>query len=233
MHFNVITLFPEFFTSSLHYSLLGKAIKNEVITCNVVPLRDFGIGRHKKTDDTPYGGGSGMVLMIEPIDSALASLPQPGHRILLSPSGKRYDQRKAEELRARDNITLVCGHYEGFDERIVQHFCDEVISIGDFVLSGGEVAALTIIESVARLLPGFMGNPESIVSESFSDGQQLEYPQYTRPEVYKNWAVPPVLLSGNHAEIRKWRKQQSETKTKAVLSAEKPGAEYEKPDSGT
>lgn len=232
MTINIITLFPEFFSSTVAYSLLGKAIKNGIIHLNIVPLREFGLGKYKKTDDAPYGGGSGMVLMVEPVHKALNSLPEPGHRILLSPSGKRYTQKKALELSQLSDITFICGHYEGVDERISDHLSDEIISIGDFVLSGGEVAALTVLESVARLLPGFMGNPESIVTESFSEGETLEYPQYTRPEKYAEWEVPAVLMSGNHAEIKKWRAEQSRQKTQKNISAEKPGAEYEKPDSG-
>lgn len=221
MQINIITLFPEFFASPLKYSLLGKAIEKEILRITIISLREFGLGKYRKTDDSPYGGGSGMVLMVEPIVSALRTTSNHAHTVLLSPAGKKFNQKKAEEFSSLPELTLICGHYEGVDERVPQHFCQDVVSVGDYVLSGGEIPALTIIESVARLLPGFMGNPDSLISESFSNGPELEYPQYTRPETYEGLQVPSVLLQGNHAEIKKWREKQSTLKSEQRLTGER------------
>ncbi len=216
MHFHVITIFPEFFTSPLSVSLLHKAQEKGVVSCTVYNLRDYAVGKHRSTDDTPYGGGPGMVMKPEPVVKALEkvcrSLFQPW-RILLSPQGVPLTQAKVVELTSRETLVLVCGRYEGIDERL-HTFVDEELSIGDYILSGGETAALVVIDAVARLVPGVVGRQESTVQESFSDGL-LEYPQYTRPEEFQGLRVPEVLLSGNHAEIAGWRRRQSLLRTRA------------------
>lgn len=230
MHFHVITIFPEFFTSPLSVSLLHKAQGKGVVSCTIDNLRDYAVGKHRSTDDTPYGGGPGMVMKPEPVVKALEevcrSLFHPW-RILLSPQGIPLTQAKVVELAARETLVLVCGRYEGIDERI-HTFVDEEISIGDYLLSGGETAALVVIDAVARLVPGVVGRQESTVHESFNEGL-LEYPQYTRPEEFQGLRVPEVLLSGNHAEIARWRRRQSLLRTRerrpdlldrATLSAE-------------
>jgi tRNA (guanine37-N1)-methyltransferase len=216
MRFHVITIFPEFFTSPLSVSLLHKAQEKGVVSCAIYNLRDYAAGKHRSTDDTPYGGGPGMVMKPEPVAKALEevcrSLFHPW-RILLSPQGIPLAQAKVIELAARETLVLVCGRYEGIDERI-HTFVDEEISIGDYILSGGETAALVVIDAVARLVPGVVGRQESTVHESFTDGL-LEYPQYTRPEEFQGLRVPEVLLSGNHAEIARWRRRQSLLRTRA------------------
>ncbi|MBI3301999.1 MAG: tRNA (guanosine(37)-N1)-methyltransferase TrmD [Deltaproteobacteria bacterium] len=215
MEFHVITIFPEFFTSPLSVSLLKKAQDKGVVSCTVHNLRDYATGPHRSTDDAPYGGGRGMVMKPEPIVAALEGvcrpLPNPW-RILLSPQGVPLTQVKVAELAGRETLVLLCGRYEGVDER-VRTFVDEEISIGDYVLSGGEVAALVIIDAAARLVPGVVGRKESTEDESFSDGL-LEYPQYTRPEEFRGLRVPEVLLSGNHAEITGWRRRQALLRTR-------------------
>jgi tRNA (guanine37-N1)-methyltransferase len=230
MQFHVITLFPEMFSSPLSVSLLKKAQEKGVVSCSLHNLRDYATGKHRSTDDTPYGGGRGMVMKPEPVVAALEgvcqSLAHPW-RILLSPQGVPLSQAKVTELAGRETLVLLCGRYEGVDERI-RAFVDEEVSIGDYVLSGGEVAALVIIDAVARLVPGVVGRKESTEEESFSDGL-LEYPQYTRPEEFRGARVPQVLLSGNHAEIAGWRRRQALLRTrerrpdllaKAVLSVD-------------
>jgi tRNA (guanine37-N1)-methyltransferase len=214
MQFHVLTIFPEFFSSPFSVSLLKKAQEKGLLSCTVHNLRDYAPGAHKSTDDTPYGGGQGMVMKPEPIvktlEATCAALSQPW-RILLSPQGMPLTQRKVAELAQKEALVLICGRYEGIDERI-RAFVDEEISIGDYVLNGGEVAALVVIDAVARLIPGVVGRKESTEEESFSDGL-LEYPQYTRPEEFRGLRVPEVLLSGNHAEIARWRRQQSVRRT--------------------
>ena len=213
INFNIITLFPDFFTSALQHSLLGKAVNRQLIRVNLIQLRDFAVNKHGQVDDTPYGGGHGMVLMIEPLQKALASIPEKSHRILLSPRGFLWNQKRCMETynKVSDgtlSLTLICGHYEGVDERVVE-FIEESICIGDYILSGGEPAALVLIDSLARLAPGFMGNLESIHEESFQNPDFLEYPQYTKPADYQSLKVPEVLLSGHHARIEQWRKEES------------------------
>jgi tRNA (guanine37-N1)-methyltransferase len=216
MHFHIITIFPEFFTSPLSVSLLHKAHEKGAVSCTVHNLRDYAVGKHRSTDDTPYGGGPGMVMKPEPVVKALEeicrSLFHPW-RILLSPQGVPLTQKKVVELADSATLVLVCGRYEGIDERI-RTFVDEEISLGDYILSGGETAALVVIDAVARLIPGVVGRQESTIHESFSDGL-LEYPQYTRPEEFRGRRVPHVLLSGNHAEIARWRRRQSLLRTRA------------------
>ena len=224
MQFHVISIFPELFTSPLSVSLLKKAQDNGLVSCTIHDLRDYAAGKHRSTDDAPYGGGYGMVMKPEPVFAALEAVEQivaaqgsqgskrSMRRILLSPRGTRLTQEKAVELANEEALLLVCGRYEGVDER-VRVCVDEELSIGDYVLSGGEMAALVVIDAVARLIPGVLGSPESIQEESFSTGL-LEYPHYTRPEKFQGMQVPEVLLSGNHAEIARWRRQQSLVRTR-------------------
>lgn len=216
MQFHVISIFPEIFVSPLAASLLKKAQDRGLITCTVHNLRDYATGKHRTTDDVPYGGGPGMVMKPEPVVAALEAVcraaVQPW-RILLSPQGSVLTQEKVATLAAKQALILVCGRYEGLDERI-RYFVDEELSIGDYILSGGEFAALVVIDAVARLVPGVVGRKESTENESFSAGL-LEYPQYTRPEVFRGLRVPQVLLSGNHAEIARWRRRQALLRTRA------------------
>ncbi|MBP7928205.1 tRNA (guanosine(37)-N1)-methyltransferase TrmD [Patescibacteria group bacterium] len=204
---NIVTLFPQVFEKFLELIPYKNLIKNGTLQINIINLRDFGMGNYNKVDDKPYGGGPGMVLMIEPIFNALQTVESTSnHKILLSPRGKRYTQQRATELKNLNEITLICGRYEGVDAR-VEEMCDELISVGDFVLAGGEVAALCVMESVLRLCEGALGDSESILDESFtqSDHNQIEYPQYTRPEEFNGKKVPQELLSGNHKLIAQWR----------------------------
>lgn len=214
MHFHVLTIFPEFFSSPLSVSLVKKAQEKGVLSCSVHNPRDYATGAHKSTDDAPYGGGQGMIMKPEPIvrtlESICAALSNPW-RILLSPQGAPLSQKKVATLAEKETLVLVCGRYEGVDER-VRAFVDEEVSIGDYVLSGGEVAALVVIDAVARLVPGVVGRKESTEEESFSDGL-LEYPHYTRPEDFRGMRVPEILRSGNHAEITRWRRQQAILRT--------------------
>jgi tRNA (guanine37-N1)-methyltransferase len=214
MQFHVLTIFPEMFDSPLAASLLKKAQAKGILSCAVHNLRDYTTGKHRTVDDTPYGGGQGMVMKPEPVVAALEgvclSLANPW-RIFLSPQGKTLTQAKVTELAHRETLVLLCGRYEGVDERI-RLFVDEELSIGDYILSGGEMAALVVIDAVARLIPGVVGRQESVEDESFSHGL-LEYPHYTRPEDFRGLLVPEVLLSGNHAEIAAWRRQQSLLRT--------------------
>jgi tRNA (guanine37-N1)-methyltransferase len=216
LHFTVITIFPQMLASPLGHSILKKAQENELIEVDLVDLRDYTGDRHHTTDDTPYGGGQGMVMKPEPLVAAIedARGQKPSARvILLTPRGRVFDQRIAKELSQEKNLIFLCGRYEGIDER-VSAFVDDEISIGDYTLSGGEPAALVVIDAVARLLPGVLGNENSAVEESFTDGV-LEYPQYTRPEDFRGMKVPEALLSGDHERIRKWRRQQSLEVTRA------------------
>jgi tRNA (guanine37-N1)-methyltransferase len=214
--FEIVTLFPELFDEILRASLLGKAIASGIIQVHRTQLRDFGIGRHRSVDDTPYGGGPGMILRVEPIAAALDAITTargPSRRVLLSPQGARLDQRKVVELASVGRLTLICGRYEGFDDRIAAHV-DEQLSIGDFVLAGGELAAAVVIEAVARLVPGVLGCGMSAADESFSHAHaRLEYPQWTRPPEWNGEPVPEVLLSGDHRAIERWRRRESLRRT--------------------
>ncbi len=223
MKITILTLFPQMFEGIFSESIIKHAISKGVVEIDVVNFRDFAEDKHQVVDDTPYGGGAGMVLKVDVMDKAIiqskvVSQKSSGKErtILMTPQGKPFDQDKAHELAKLDNIVLVCGHYEGFDERIREHLVDEEISLGDFVLSGGEIPAMAIADAVVRLIPGALGKDKSAEDETFSiDGKRLlEYPQYTRPVEYKGWKVPDVLLSGNHAEIDKWRKEQAIERTK-------------------
>ena len=215
MQFHIITIFPEWFTSPLSTGLLQKAQDKAILSFRVHNLRDYAPGKHRSTDDTPYGGGWGMVMTPEPLVNALEAVSTPlnnPRRIFLSPQGRPLSQTKTAELTAYEALVLVCGRYEGVDERVLA-FVDEEISIGDYIVSGGEVAALVLIDAVARLIPGVVGRKESTEDESFSTGL-LEYPQYTRPEEFRGLSVPDVLLSGHHADITRWRRRQSLIRTR-------------------
>lgn len=212
MKVSVVTIFPEFFSEPLSVSIVGRAIENRALSVQTIDLREYAEGVHRKVDDAPFGGGAGMVMMVEPLDRALAPLSD-SVRVLLTPGGAPLDQAMLDRWATLDHLTLVCGRYEGIDERVAENLIDEQVSLGDFVLAGGEVAALTVIEGVARLLPGVLGNPSSIEHESFREGL-LEEPQYTRPAVYNDWEVPDVLLSGDHGKIATWRAEQREERTR-------------------
>jgi tRNA (guanine37-N1)-methyltransferase len=230
MRFDILTLFPEFFKNPLSYSLLGKAIEKKIVDVHLHDIRESGIGKHKTVDDRPFGGGPGMVLkpdvLAKSLKSAIKTAQDMGVKekplvVLLDPAGKRLNQDKVRLFAKKKWLILICGHYEGVDERFKEVFVDEEVSIGDYVLSGGEVAALVVIEGVSRLLPGFLGKSESIQNESFSRlklaGKEfalLDYPAYTRPESFKGKAAPEILLSGNHEQIKKWRLEKAFERTK-------------------
>lgn len=211
MIISVVTLFPGFFSGPLATSIVARAMSTGALEVVLVDLRTYGKGAHRQVDDAPFGGGPGMVLMIEPLAAALEPLAH-SHRVYLSPAGTPIDQQMIDRFAQLSHLTLVCGRYEGVDQRVVDQLIDEEVSLGDFVLAGGEVAAAAVIESVARLLPGVVGNPGSVGSESFRHGQ-LEEPHYTRPAEFMGLTVPEVLLSGDHARIEAWRRQQREHRT--------------------
>ena len=207
MKFDVLTLFPEMFESMKH-SIVGKALEKNIIDINTINIRDFSKDKHKKVDDTPYGGGAGMVMKPDVVYDAYQSVKDENAKVIyLSPKGKTLNQDKVKELSKENHIILLCGHYEGIDQRVVDEIVDEEISIGDYVLTGGELPSMVLIDSVSRYIEGVITR-ESVEEESFSNGL-LEYPQYTRPEEFLNKRVPEVLLSGHHENIRKWREEQS------------------------
>jgi len=209
---DLFTIFPEFLDGPLAASLLGKARERGLLDVRVHDLRDWTDDPHRSTDDTPFGGGAGMVMTPGPIFAAVESVEPPRPLHLLSASGRVFDQRLAEELAAGDGFSLICGRYEGVDQRVADHLCDGELSVGEYVLAGGEAAALVVVEAVARLVPGVMGNAASGEQESFADGL-LEYPQYTRPAEFRGWAVPDVLRSGDHARIERWRRGEALRRT--------------------
>ena len=211
MRVNIVTLFPEYFDSPLEVSFVGRAIADGLLEVVTHDPRVHAKGVHRQIDDAPFGGGAGMVMMIDPLAKTLEPLAD-SHRVFLTPAGSPLDQSTLDRFATMPELTLVCGRYEGIDERIVEHFIDEEVSLGDFVLLGGEVAAAAIIEGVVRLLPGAIGNPASTESESFRSGM-LEEPQYTRPSEYRGWKVPDVLLSGDHGAIDRWREEQRRSRT--------------------
>jgi tRNA (guanine37-N1)-methyltransferase len=220
VRFDLVTLFPDLFDGFMATSFVARAIEAGRLSVRRRSPRDFGLGKHRSVDDTPYGGGSGMVMRVDVLVAAMESLDAdaPGalaHRVLLTPQGRALDQRQVQELAARDAVMLICGRYEGFDDRVRGQVHEE-ISLGDFVMTGGEVAAMAIIEACARLLPGVLGNEASAVDESHSPstGGLLEYPQYTRPVEFRGARVPEILQGGNHAEIAKWRREQSMARTR-------------------
>jgi len=208
IHFNIITIFPEFFKSPLKCGLLGKAVEKGIISFSFINPRDFATDKHRSVDDKPYGGGPGMVFSLPPLVSAIRSIKEPGRIILLSAKGKVFTHETAKKLAKEKIITFICGRYEGIDERIMDIFELEPVSIGDFVLTGGESACLCMIEAIARFVPDYMGKKDSLKEESFSSNL-LEYPHYTRPSNFEGHLVPEVLLSGNHKEIEKWRRRKS------------------------
>jgi tRNA (guanine37-N1)-methyltransferase len=211
VNINVVTMFPQFFDSPLEVSLIGRAQRAGVLHVAIIDLRDYGIGPHRQLDDAPFGGGPGMIMMVEPLTRALANLAAT-NRILLTPAGATLSQAALERWSEMPELTVVCGRYEGVDERVADNYIDEEVSLGDYVLLGGEVGALAIIEGVTRLIDGVLGNPQSARTESFSEGL-LEEPQYTRPAHFEGTAVPEVLLSGDHARIAQWRDQQRRQRT--------------------
>lgn len=212
MRISLVTIFPAFLTGPLEVGIVGRAVDSGAVHFDLHDVRHHGLGRHRQVDDTPYGGGAGMVMRVEPLDAALGPLAG-SHRVLLSPAGARLDQPMVDRLATVDHLTLVCGRYEGVDQRIVEHHIDEEVSIGDFVIAGGEAAALVLVEAVVRLLPGVVGNPDSTRHESFRQGL-LEEPVYTKPAEYRGWAVPEVLLSGDHPRIAAWREEQRRLRTR-------------------
>jgi tRNA (guanine37-N1)-methyltransferase len=215
MRWTVLTLFPEVFQAPLTAGLFGKAVEKGVLEVDLINYRDYAEGRHKVVDDTPFGGGSGMVIKVEPVARALEELRDraPGvHVVLLTPQGALLNQARVRRLSGRDHVALLCGRYEGVDERI-RHLVDEELSIGDYVLSGGEPAAWVVMDAVSRLVPGVLGCGESVREESFSEESLLEYPQYTRPREFDGMQVPEVLLSGDHQAIARWRRRQALQRT--------------------
>ena len=211
---DVLTLFPEFFTSPLAASLLGKALKSERASVHCTNFRDYATDKHRSVDDVPYGGGVGMVLKPEPLFAAVEALPNlpPRAILLLTPQGEPLKQAHLQEFSQLQQLILICGHYEGVDERVREHLVTREISLGDFVLTGGEIPALALIDGVIRLLPGTVGKAASLVEESF-EGGLLEYPHYTRPPEFRGWPVPEVLRSGNHKAIAQWRQEQRRART--------------------
>lgn len=221
MRVDILTLHPELCVGPLDHSMIGRARAAGLVEVGVVDIRAHGLGRHRTVDDTPYGGGSGMVLRVDVIDAAISAIRRPDSRVvLMDPGGARFTQADAVRLAALPHLVLVCGHYEGFDARIGAHLVDEALSVGDYVLTGGELAAMVIADAVLRLCPGVLGNPESSQVESFSAGPGgevgLEAPQFTRPREYRGWAVPDVLLSGDHGRIARWRHEQAAARTQLV-----------------
>ena len=216
MRVDVVTIFPDMVRSGLSFSILKRAQEAGVLEAVVHDLRDFAPGVHRSTDDTPYGGGAGMVMRPGPLFDAVESLPLTLETrvVLMTPQGQTLTQAKARELSQCPHLVLLCGHYEGFDERVRQHLATEEISVGDYVLTGGELPALLVIDAVARLLPDTLGNSASAEDDTFSDGL-LEYPHFTRPPDFRGWRVPDVLLSGHHAEIAKWRRKEQFRRTQA------------------
>jgi tRNA (guanine37-N1)-methyltransferase len=216
MRFDILTIFPDMFSGYLQQGIVGRAAKNGIVRVNLINIRDFAKGRHKNTDDRPYGGGDGMVMKPGPLYRALQSVEKNRGQslvIFLSPQGEVFDQATAWELSNSDQIILVCGRYEGVDERIREHWLDRELSIGDYVLTGGELGAMVVMDAVSRLVPGVLGGKRSNAEDSFQDGL-LENPQYTRPPVFQGSEVPAVLLSGDHEKIRLWRRVESLKRTR-------------------
>ena len=218
MRFDILTLFPDIFSGYLTQSILNKAIEKQLVGVDVHNLRDWAEGPHNKVDDRPFGGGPGMILMVEPVVNAVRAVQAkgetPGTTILLTPTGKKLDQPLIEDLAQRPRLLVLCGRYEGFDQRVTDILAPMEISIGDYILNGGEVAAMVLVDAIVRMIPGVLGDEFSNFDDSFSRGNRLlEYPQYTRPREFQGHTVPEVLLSGNHEAIAAWRKQKSLEKT--------------------
>ncbi len=211
MQIDVLTLFPEMFEGPFAWSIVKRAKQNGVVKINIHNLRDYASGSYKAVDDRPYGGGPGMIIRVDIIDKAICSVRLPDQKslvVLTEARGKKYSQNMAKVFSKVDQLIIICGHYEGIDARVSEYLVDETVSVGDYILSGGEIPAMAITDSVVRLLPGALGNEESLIEESFNT-ESTEYPQYTRPEEYKGWRVPEVLLGGNHKLIDEWRKSKS------------------------
>lgn len=213
MKIDVLTLFSPMFSGPFEFSMVKRAIDKKILDLKITDLREFATDKYKSVDDKPYGGGAGMIMRVDIIDSAITNFKSQASNpkvILLDAGGKKFTQKKAKELSLCDHLIILCGHYEGVDHRVHEHLADEVISIGDYVLSGGEIPAMVLIDSITRLLPGVLGNPDSLAEESHNT-KEVEYPQYTRPEIYKDWKVPKVLLSGDHKKIKLWRQSPSKS----------------------
>ena len=210
MIFNILTIFPQIFESYFNVAMIKRAQLKKIINIKITDLRQFAGNKYKSVDDTPYGGGAGMVLKIEPIYKALKSIKRKkkSRIILFSARGKTLTQKDLRRLKKYDQLILICGRYEGVDNRVAEHLADEEISIGNYVLTGGEIPAMVLVDGITRLLPGVLGNLESPEDESFAKENELEYPQYTKPEKFKSWKVPEILLSGNHGKIKEWREEQ-------------------------
>lgn len=213
MRIDILTLFPGMFRGPFEESIIKRAVERGLLEIGIHNIRDFAPGRHRVADDYPYGGGAGMVMKPEPVFAAVEAVRRPDSRvILMTPQGRLFTQSTAQDLSRLDHLVLLCGHYEGVDERVRDHLVDDELSIGDYVLTGGELPAMVVVDAVARLVPGVLGAGESAVEESFAAGL-LEYPHYTRPPDFRGWRVPQVLLSGNHARISRWRREQSLLRT--------------------
>ncbi len=211
MQIDIVTLFPPMFTGPFDLSIVKRAIDKKILGLKITDLRDFATNKYGSVDDKPYGGGAGMIIRIDVVNSAITKLQTPNSKIIiLDAGGKKFTQKKAVELSKEQHLIILCGHYEGIDHRVHEHLADEIISIGDYVLSGGEIPAMVLIDSITRLLPGVLGNPKSLSEESHNS-EEVEYPQYTRPEIYNDWKVPEVLLSGDPKKIKLW--QQSPSKS--------------------
>ena len=216
MNFHVLTLFPDMIRDGFQTSITGRAVEKGLLSLDTVNIRDFSVNKHNRVDDYPYGGGAGMVMQAEPVylayQSVAEKLPKKPKVLYMSPQGKVFNQRMAEELAQEEEIVFLCGHYEGIDERVLEEIVDEEVSIGDYVLTGGELPALVIMDAVSRLVGGVLHNEDSAEFDSFYDNL-LEYPQYSRPEVWRDKTVPPILMSGHHANVEKWRREQSLIRT--------------------
>lgn len=212
LEIDVVTLFPKLLEAPLNESMARQAKLRGIVKIQIHNLRDYALDKHRTCDDKPYGGGAGMVMMIEPIFDCLKVIGK-GHRVMVSPRGKVFTHADAERLARKKKLIFICGHYEGVDERVHEHLVDEELSLGDFVTTGGEFPALCFIDAVMRLVPGVLGNEDSLASESFSHGM-LDFPHYTRPRKYKTWSVPDVLWSGDHAKVEEWRKEEALRLTK-------------------
>lgn len=217
MNFHVLTLFPEMIEQGLGTSITGRAMNKGLVSLHAVNIRDYAANKHKKVDDYTYGGGAGMLMQAQPVyDACMAvqeSLAKPARVVYMTPQGSIFNQEKAKELALEEDLIILCGHYEGIDERVLEEVVTDEISIGDYVLTGGELPAMVVIDTISRLIPGVLGNGVSADTDSFMNGL-LEYPQYSRPEIWRDKAVPPILLSGDHAKVDRWRKQQSLLRTK-------------------
>lgn len=220
MNFHVLTLFPEMITQGLNTSIMGRSLEAGTISLNAVNIRDYTVNKHRKVDDYPYGGGAGMLMQAQPVYDAYLTVKdsigkKPVRVIYLTPQGKTFCQSMARELAKEENLIFLCGHYEGIDERVLEEIVTDYVSIGDYVLTGGELPAMVMMDAIARMVPGVLGNQESGESESFSN-YLLEYPQYSRPEVWNGKKVPEILLSGNHAKVEEWRLEKSLEKTRML-----------------